>query len=232
MLTREQVEKALPANLKGAATQKLTDQINTIVSDPMVAEQVRENFLGYTTVLKDGRFKTEDYLNAVTYVSFKVMGYSNQESYQRTFPNRYQALIAKGTSSKDIAAYVAAYNKGKLVNLILEQTLVPSWVMNQDLYQKAINQQAHLMMNAASEKVQTEAANSLLTHLKKPEVKEFQVSMDINDNSGIRQLEESLRQMAEQQRTLISAGVPTLQIAAQRIVDAEFVEVGTGQTGA
>ena len=135
MLTKEQIEKAVPAHLKSNITQSLVDLVNNVSGDPEFAEQVRQNFISYTSVLKDGKFKTEDYLNAVTYVSYKVMGYSNQESYAKTFPQRYAALVAKQTSSKDIAAYVSAYNKGKLVNLILEQTLVPSWVLNQDLYQ-------------------------------------------------------------------------------------------------
>ena len=67
MLTREMVEKSLPANLKSAATQQLTDQINNIVSDPLIAQQVRDNFISYSSVLKDGKFKTEDYLHAVAY---------------------------------------------------------------------------------------------------------------------------------------------------------------------
>ena len=30
--------------------------------------------MSYTSVMKDGRFKTEDYAHAVAYVSFKLMG--------------------------------------------------------------------------------------------------------------------------------------------------------------
>jgi hypothetical protein len=120
-LTRDEIERALPANLKSAATEQLTDLVNNIVNDPIVADQVRENFISYAAVMKDGKFKTEDYLHAVVYVSYKLMGYSNRESYERTFPQRMAKLIANGTAAKDIAAYVSAYHKGKLVNLIMEQ---------------------------------------------------------------------------------------------------------------
>ena len=224
MLTREEVEKALPVNLKSAATQNFTDMVNNVTTDPLIAENIRNNFVGYTVVLRDGRFKTEDYLHAVTYVSYKLMGYTNLESYSRTFPQRYTDLVSKGTSSKDIAAYVSAYNRGKLVNLIVEQSLVPSWVLNQDLHQKAINVQADLMMNAASEKVRTDAANSLLTHLKKPETKDFQLSLNIEEASGMTELKNTLAQLASQQRELIESGVATKLIAAQPIVEGEFVE--------
>jgi hypothetical protein len=232
MLTREQVEQALPPNLKNAATQQLTDRVNNIVSDPLIAEQIRENFISYTTVLKDGRFKTDDYLSAVTYVSFKLMGLSNQDAYMRTFPNRYQQLLAKGTSSKDIAAYVSAYNKGKLVNLILDQTLVPVWVLNQDVYQKAINVQADLMLNANSEKVRSDAADSLLNHLKRPEVKAVNLNLGVQENSGLTELKDLLTQLAEKQRQAISNGTPTRLIAAQPIIEGEYTAVDSDQTGA
>lgn len=221
MLTREMVEKALPANLKVAATQALTDQINNITSDPLIAEQVRNNFLSYSGVLREGKFKTEDYLHAVTYVSFKLMGYSNQDAYFRTFPQRYQALVAKGTSQKDISAYVSAYSKGKLVNLILEQSLVPSWVLNQDLYQKALNVQADLMLNANSEKVRSDAANSILTHLSKPKDTAPTVNIDMRETSGMGELKAMLTQLAQSQRQAIEGGASTKEIAAQRIIDVE-----------
>lgn len=221
MLTIQEVEKALPPNLKTAVTQSLVDRINGIVSDPIVAEQVRNNFISYTKVLQDGKFKTEDYLHAVTYCSFKLMGLSNQDAYFRTFPQRHAALVAKGTSAKDIASYVSMYNKGKLVNMIMEQTLVPSWVLNQDAYQKAINTQVELMTTAASEMVRTQAANSILTHLAKPKEAGPLVNIDMRENSGMNELKDALVKLATQQRELIQSGVSTKSIAEQTIIEAE-----------
>lgn len=224
-LTVEIVERALPANLKSAATQSFVDQINNIVSDPDEAQMVRDNFISYTGVLRDGKFKTEDYLNAVTYVSFKLMGHNNQDAYFKTFPQRHAALLAKGTSSKDIAAYVHAYNKGKLVNLIMEQTLVPAWVLNQDLYQKAINVQADLMLNANSEKVRSDAANSLLTHLAKPKEAGPLINIDMRENSGMSELKGLLVQVAQQQKAAIASGVTPKQIAEQKIIEGSSTRV-------
>lgn len=221
MLTIQEVEKALPPNLKTAVTQSFVDRINGIVSDPIVAEQVRNNFISYTKVLQDGKFKTEDYLHAVTYCSFKLMGLSNQDAYFRTFPQRHAALVAKGTSAKDIASYVSMYNKGKLVNMIMEQTLVPSWVLNQDAYQKAINTQVELMTTATSEMVRTQAANSILTHLAKPKEAGPLVNIDMRENSGMNELKDALVKLATQQRELIQSGVSTKSIAEQTIIEAE-----------
>ena len=216
--TVEDVKKAVPSHIRSNITQPLVDTLNNIAADPLIAEDIRNNFVSYSAVLKEGKFKVEDYLNAVAYVSYKIMGNTNEESYAKTFPHRYSVLIAKGTVKKDIASYVSTYNKGKLVNLILEQTLVPSWVLNQDLYQKAINVQADLMQNAQSEKVRAEAANSLLTHLSKPKDGSFQISIGEVESSGMREMREMLREVAENQREAIGSGrMRTIDVAAQRI---------------
>lgn len=224
-LSVEDVTKALPANLKGSATQGLVDKINQATQDPILAEAIRDNFISYTGVLQEGKFKTQDYLKAVMYVSYKLMGHSNKDAYFKTFPDRYQSLVAKGTSSKDMAAYVSAYNRNKLVNLIMEQTLVPSWVLNQHLYQKAINTQAELMQTAQSEKVRSDAANSILTHLAKPKEAGPLVNLNLNESSGMNELKDMLGQLAQMQVDKINSGVATQEIAGQTLIHRDEKEV-------
>jgi len=217
MITVEEVKKSLPTHLKPAATQEFVTKLNGLATNPEVAEMLRENFISYTHVLREGRFKVKDYMRAVVYVSFKLMGYTNQDAYKRTFPNRHQALVARGASSKDISAYTAAYNKNKLVNMVLEQTLVPVWVLNQSIYQKAINIQAELMLTANSEKVRSDAANSLLTHLKKPESKQVELSIGLEESSGMQELKDTLTSLAQTQQDMIGQGVTTIEIAHQKL---------------
>lgn len=219
MLTPNDIAQALPANLKSAATQSLADKINQAAADPVIAEQIRDNFVSYTSVLQEGRYKTEDYLNAVVYVSYKLMGLSNQEAYQHTFPQRYTALKQRGATDKDISAYVTAYHKGKLVSRIMEQTLTPHWVLNQEIYQKAINVQADLMANANSEKVRCDAANSILTHLARPKEAAPAVQIDVNVGSGMNELKDMLQRMAQKQVELIENGVDTKTIAGQPLIE-------------
>ena len=228
MLTVSDISAALPPHLKSHATQDLTDLVNAAATDPETCATIRENFITYTAVLREGRFKTEDYLNAVTYVTYKIMGYTNMESYARTFPNRYGALRARGASDKEISSYVAAYNKNQLVNLIMERTLVPAWVLNQDAFQAAINKQVDLMTNAKSEKVQMEAANSLLTHLKKPEKHQVDLNVGIAETSGMKELNSMLGELAQRQKELITQGTPTREIAHQKLkVVEDLSENGT-----
>ena len=240
MMTVELLKATLPKAMQGNATQELADHINNITLDPEVAEEVRNNFLSYTKVLQEGKFKTETYLDAVTYVTHKLMGYSNQDAYIRTFPQRYQTLVARGISAKDLSAYVAAYHANKLVNLILEQSIIPSWLLNRDIYQRAINTQFDLMTDVdVSAKVRSDAANSILTHLKQPETQKVELEVGVKQNGGIQDLMATMRQLAKQQQELIQKGVPARDVARQRltvdaaeVVDAEFHDVSTAKAEA
>lgn len=229
MITKEILARALPPNLKGAATDALVVAINQISADPIIAESIRENFLSYSAVLRDGKFKTEDYLNAVAYCSYKLMGDSNQDAYFKTFPQRYAALVAAGRTPKEISSYVASYNKGQLVNKIMEQALVPSWVLNAHMFQAALNTQFKLMNDEdVSPKVRSDAANSLLTHLAKPKEVGPLINIEMGENSGMTELKETLAKMAEQQRELIASGVTTQAIASQTIIEVKAKEVNAG----
>ena len=226
-LTVEQVRMALPNKVKKSVNQELIDQINQTLSDPDMFETYRDNLLSYTKVMADGRFKITDYVNAVKYVSHKLMGCTNIEAYIKTFPDKYQRWVNQGVSSKDIASYVTAYNKSKLVNLIFEQTLIPSYVLNQDLYQKALNVQAELMISAKSEKVRCDAANSLLSHLKMPETQKVELDLGIKEDSSIAALRQATMELVRQQRLMVEAGAMNAQEVAHSkvVVDVEAKDV-------
>ena len=218
-LTVEQFRQALPDKVKKSVNQELIDQINTTLSDPDMYEAYRDNLLSYTRVMSDGRFKVTDYISAVKYVSHKLMGCTNIDAYSKTFPDKIARFTAQGVAPKDIASYVTAYNKSKLVNLIMEQTLIPSYVLKQDLYQKALNVQAELMVSAKSEKVRSDAANSLLTHLKMPETQKVELEIGVKEDSAIATLRATTMELARQQRMMLEAGAMNAQeVAHSRLV--------------
>lgn len=218
-LTIEQVTAALPAQLRTSVSQHFVDMLNNLQVDPEMAESIKDNFLSYSGVLKEGRFKIEDYFHAVSYVSYKLMNMTNQEAYMRALPQRHAALVARGATEKDISSYVAAYHKGKLVNLIMEQVMVPVWVLNQSMFQKALNVQYDLMTDPdMSGKVRTDAANSILTHLKKPEKMDFQLNMNTPESSGMKELTSALTNLANAQLEQIEKGnVKTIDVASSKL---------------
>lgn len=223
-LTVDEIKSALPEQFKKSINQELIDNINATISDPEMFETYRDNLISYTHVLRNGKFKISSYLDAVRYVSYKLMGHTNIQAYSKTFPEKIKRFDAQGVSAKDVASYVTAYNKSKLVNLILEQTLIPSYVLNQDLYQKALNVQADLMMNANSEKVRSDAANSILTQLKMPETQKVELDIGVKQDSIIEQLKQRTAELTATQRTLIQSGSTDAQSVAHSkiITDAEY----------
>ena len=221
MITVQNLKQALPATTKLTVSQSLVDKLNAVTSDPILAEHIRDNFVSYNTVMQDGKYTADEYINAITYCTYKVMGLTNKDAYINTFPQRHQQLVARGASAKDISAYVAAYHKGKLVMAILDQAHIPMWLLNQDVYQKAINVQVDLMKNAQSELVRTQAANSILTHLAKPKDAVPQVAIQINQNTGMNELMDAMAALAEKQVNMIDQGVTAKELAAQRLCKRE-----------
>lgn len=216
MLSKQQVIAVMPKQCRNQITDAAVAEINQALSgEPELQEHYRDNILGYIDVLKDGKFKVDSYLNAVRYVTFKLMGNSNVVSYAKTFPIRYQRLIDQESSNKDIAAYAAAYNKTKLVNLIYAQTLVPTHVLNADIHQKAINTQAELMISARSEKVRCDAANSLLTHLKQPEHSKIELDVSQRTADSLDDLREITAQLAKSQKLAIEQGTTDARVVAE-----------------
>lgn len=213
-LTLEVFQRILPPKVSKTVNQELIDEVNKVLSDPDMFEAYRDNLLSYTSVMQDGKFTVPQYLSAVRYVSQKLMGDSNIDAFIKTFPDKYARYIQSGTSPKDIASYVTMYNKTRLVNLIFAQTMIPSHVLNQDLYQKALNVQADLMVTANSEKVRTDAANSLLTHLKMPETKKVELDVGIKEDSSIALLRQATQELVRQQRLAMESGSMTAQDAA------------------
>lgn len=218
VLSTEVLERALPDKFKKSLNTELLDKINKTLTDPDIQDHLRDNFIHYIDILNDGRFKITDYLNAIKYTTHKLMGNSNINAYIKTFPDRYQDQLSRGLSNKDIQSIITVYNRSKLVTAIMEQSLVPSWILNQHLHQEAINTQAELMRTAQSEKVRSDAANSLLIHLKPPEVTKVELDIGIKDSDQLSALKEATVALAAQQKRLIESGVMTAKGAAEQKV--------------
>lgn len=205
-LTPEQFKECLPDKMKKSVSAELIAQVNKTLSEPELFEQYRENLVSYASVLRDGKFKLSSYIDAVKYVSHKLMGCTNIDAYSKTFPEKIKRFTLQNVSKKDISSYVTAYNKSKLVTLIYAQSITPSWILNQDLYQEALNVQAQLMTSANSEKVRCDAANSILTHLKMPETQKVELDIGVKQDSTIDQLRQATLALVEQQRQMLLSG--------------------------
>lgn len=232
VMSAEEFREALPTKLHNRVSVSIMSSVNEILANPYIRDHFRENLVSFTSVITGGKFKLASYVDAVKYVSFKMLGHTNQECYTKTFPGRVTQLLSEGATEKKISSYVSMYNGNKLVNAIVEQTLIPSYVLNADIYQKAINTQAELMLGASSETVRCNAADSLLNHLKPPEVNKVELDIGIKDNDSIAELKRITTEYAEAQQNAIKAGNLTpiqvahseLNIKAEDVTDVELNE--------
>ena len=224
VLTKSQLQASMPKKFRHNVTDEMISFINSTEGD--------EFLIGFASVIEGGRYKMADYINAVKFVSYKLIGDSNTIAYAKTFPDRYQRLVDKNTPMKTISSFSTAYNKGDLVHRILERTLVPVHILNMDIHQEAINTQADLMRTAKSETVRQKAAECLIMQLKAPEASKIEVDVTYS-NSSIDDLRETTRALAQQQLKMIQSGAVTAEhvahsdIIAKRkdTVETEYEEI-------
>lgn len=223
VVTVDQFKELLPAGSRKAVTPDIIHQMNTMLNDPDMFETYRDNLLSYAKVMADGRFKLSSYVSAIKYVSHKLAGRLDKDAYAITFPNKMARFAQNKLSAKDISAYVSAYANSKLVTLIMEQAMIPLWLANQDNYQKAINVQVELMLFANSEKVRSDAANSVLTHLKRPESAKVELDINVKEDSAIAALRASTAELLAQQKAMIKSNAMTAQEVAHEglVIDVE-----------
>lgn len=225
-MTVDQIKQASPARCRSNITPELVDRVNQLITDPEERERYQENFLGYLDVLKDPKFSLNKYIDAVRYVGYKLSGSTNQEAYTKTFPDRVQGMLDRGKDGGHIRAIVSAYNSGQLVNAILEQALIPTWVLNQDVYQEAINTQFQLMTGAKSEMARVQAANSILTHLKQPESSKVTLDVNVAEDETVKELRKAVTDLAREQQAAIERGSRTvIDIAEGDLIEGQSERV-------
>ena len=221
-LTADNVIAFLPANTHSKIGKKSVDKINNILNDIDCQEDYRRNLLSFGSVMQTGNYSIEEYINAVLYVSYKIRGETNNICFAKTFPDRMTTYIQQGKSDTQIEKFVKAYNRSGLVNQIYEQSMIPTWVLNQSMFQDALNVQADLMRNAKSEKVRSDAANSILTHLKRPEVQEVKVGVEVLQNTALDDLRKATEKLVNGQRQdIINKNSSVQEIAHSVIIENE-----------
>jgi hypothetical protein len=211
-LTLVQLQGCVPKKWRHNVTEDMIQLINS-EADEDFRQVYKENLLGFADVIQSSKYKMTQYVDAVKFVSHKLLGDTNLMAYAKVFPDRYQRQVDKGTPPKNIAAYATAFNKTDLVHKILERTLVPVYILNMDVHQEAINTQAELMRSARSETVRQKAAECLIMQLKAPETSKIEVDVSYS-NDSIDELRETTRALAQQQLKLIQSGAVTAETIA------------------
>lgn len=222
----EAVKRLVPKNQRGMITPEFCEKVEKSVNDPVLAEQVKNNFISYLNVLSTGKFSMDEYLNAVKYVSFKLLNYTNRDAYAATFPDRWERMVKEGVEEKRMDAYVAMYNKSKLVMAIYEQTIVPTYVLNAPLHQEALNVLAKMIKDPSVRGMaKVKACEAILTHTKQPEIVKGELTIGLQENETIAELREVTEQLANTFRASIGKGKTLQDVAEAQIIDVKVEEI-------
>lgn len=225
LITREMLTTALPNRIGNNISDETLTEWNALIQDPEMIEAYQENFIGFTNILTEGKYKMTDYINAIMYVTHRLICDTNKEAYRKVFPQKYDDWVKSGIPSTYIDSYISSYNRSKLVTKMLEQAAIPFWILNQPTQQKMLNVLVDLAMNADSEKVRCDAANNALNHIKPPEVSKFQLDVDIKQDRTLDELRNAVSVLVSQQHEAISMkNVTAKDIAESKIIRAEDYE--------
>lgn len=230
-LFKKSIIRELPERMKKSLTEEFLDDMFNIQEDGLFLDALRENFLTYTNILIAGKYSLEEYSNAIRFITHKLMGYSDVDSYIKTFPERYERICSANEelSEKEIrgkvSSYASMFKSSKIVTGILEQTIIPSWILYAPVYNKAIEELVKVVSTARSEIAKVNACGLLLQHTKPPEVKKLQLDIGVQTSNSIEQLKQTVSEFAKMQLEQIKAGTSVKEIAEKEIVEIMAEEV-------
>jgi hypothetical protein len=228
MLTIEILRDIAPKKTRSMVTPELVDKLNAWNEDPKLLGGFKDNVLSYIGVLKTGRYRIDEYMNAVRFVSYKLIGHSDIDAYAITFPERYQRLVDTGVSRNDIAPYVSIYRKTQLVVKIFEQSIVPTNILNAPMHQEALNELMKIGLTGRSEVARVTALNSVLIATKPPEATKLELEISVDTGSVIDDYETAMNAFADKQLEIMRQGGDLKAITnasikrKEEVIDAEI----------
>lgn len=229
-VTEEYMASIAPPRLGKNGIKLATEMMNKAIEgmDDGLGVHFRDQCIDLISCLRgDSPQSLQQYYSAVKFLVHKMAGDSLIRAYTKTFPDRVQELQANGLPESYLHSYASIYNKTKLVVELQGRMLVPSHIMYHDFFHLAVKTQVEIMTDkAVSPKVRSDAANSLMTHLKAPEVAKAELEVKIEDNSIVDQLKGALTALASKQKRLIDLGEVDVIDVSQQVI---YQETEDGQ---
>jgi len=232
-ITYDEFKSRLNKKSRRLLTPEIVDTINRLADDDgeEFAEIYKGNVLSYMDAINTGKYTSMEYVSAVKYCSHRLLDCTTLVSYRLTFPDRYDRLYKRYEDEgldtpkikERITNFSIAYNKTKLVNIIMEYMQVPDSVLNAPLRQKAINKLASLMNHSRSERIQLDSAKELILATKGPDIAKIELDVNVS-NDAVADLQASLGELAMKQKAMLESGGVTLAVLGGLKTKDEFIE--------
>lgn len=226
-LSIELIRSSVPRNFRGHINEEFIDELSKAFSDPDWSREFKENFLTYSKVLNecDANVNIWDYVNAVKFITYKMMGYSIDEAWKRVFPKKAEECIKNG-KKEFINRYANGYNKREIVIKIAKQAMIPSYILNAPMYQRALNVLNDMLDDPSVRGMaKVKACETILNYTKPPEVNKAEVQVTIKQNDAITELREIAEAFAKSQQKAIVDG----NLSAEDIIEADWKELSNEQ---
>jgi hypothetical protein len=226
LVTLDDVQKAMPAKGK-VVTQEAVDIINASLNDPeFQGESLLKTACIYEGILKGARATMPEYLNAIrfcAYISTEQSSYT--EAYkkvfcERTFVKERREAPSDSQEYIELCSAASRYRKTKLVVDVLTASQVPLDMIFTGYRYKAIGVLAEIMQHSKYDRDKINAAKELLTATKGPDNVKIELDVGVTDSNALEQLDEQLRGIAAQQKTMLEHGVSNLKdFGAMKVVE-------------
>lgn len=225
-VTVEELKILYPVKVAGKVLEQAAEILNTATEDMdyVMAKEFRDNCLSFIDILKNSKSRVSfaDYVNACKFATFKLAGNTDVRAYALTFPDRIRRMERDKVPNSHLYQYASIYSKNKTVVEVMAKLVVPTHIMFQDIFHQAVKVQSELMLDdSISPKVRSDAANSLMTHLKTPEVKQAELKVDVQGSGAIEQLAEALGSLSGKQSEMLREG----RYSLKDIREATIIEV-------
>lgn len=230
LVTVDMLKKVYTKKVNNVVLQECADTINNSIGSMDSIQQIhyRDNVFSFMDILNDGENKisVQDYLNAVKFSMHKMAGNTDVRAYALTFPDRIQRMSDEKLPNSYLYAYANSYARNKTVVKILTKMMVPAHIQYQDIFSQAVKVQATIMNDdKVSPKVRSDAANSLMTHLKQPEIKQMELGISTKDSGVIAELANALNNLGSNTVELMKSGKYTMkELREATIIEGELNE--------
>jgi len=219
--------RSLPKNQRNSLSDEMIEEIINIANeDDFEADEFINQLVSFSNILLDGKYKLRDYVKALQFCTYRNLGLSIQNAYEKTFPEKVKRRILENKADSTFQSASSMYSKGILVQKILTQSSVPIRLFFNKERFEALRVLADLMINAKSKRTRMDSADKLLNHLKDPEEYKIELDVGIKQSQYVEELEHTITSLAQKQLDLIaSGGYSVKHIASSKIVETEVVDV-------
>ena len=116
-------------------------------------------------------------------------------------------------------SYANIYAKTDVVIAVQTKMMIPTHILYQDYFAQAVKTQVEIMNDdSVSPKVRSDAANSLMTHLKQPEIKKAEIEINTKDTGVIGDLANALANLSAGQREMMLQGKTSIRDITEAVI--------------